>query len=261
MFCINSSFLLFFVLLATFFHWNLFLFRIDVYTTNHTNKTKQNDTEIRERKKKREELYPIFSLAAIWSTMIWKMRIRVHAFNGRAILMCARRTLWSMQQQQPQFSRAHTHTPSHSKAFSCSWAWWANSQRNNWKIDHQQHFYMEYHLIVFCFIRFSFSMCFFYLYFPADPGDYFYCVRLHSLTQAFRSLFLLSFGGFFLLSCFFDRIDLIFWWSHSLQCRLYAQFLFRFRVYFLSIDRWTRSIWRVHFGKWIVFFCWALMRI
>lgn len=118
--------------------------------------------------------------------------------------------------------------------------------------------FMEYHLIVFFFIRFS---VYFYLYFPSDPAIHFvylYSIsacRLHSHegTQFISFVFV---GFFFLLlSWFFDRIDLIFWWSHVANADFMPSFysLFPNR----SIDR---STCRVHFGKWIGFF-WMCMRI
>lgn len=70
--------------IATFFHWNSFLSGIDV----HTNKTHRNT--------RGKKLCPMCFFFFIWSTMIWKMRIRVHAFNGRAILMCARGALFDL---------------------------------------------------------------------------------------------------------------------------------------------------------------------
>lgn len=84
-----------------------------------------------------------------------------------------------------------------------------NSQWNNWKIDHQQHFYMEYHLIVFCFIRISVHVV---LFVVSSRSRRYFCVHLISacactLTRAFRSLFLL-----FLLSDFFSFALMVFRW-------------------------------------------------
>lgn len=159
------------VFIVAFFHWNSFLSGIDVYT----NKTHKNCIQC--------SSFFLLRFDRRWSERCAFAFTRSMA----ARFWCARGALFDLcvLQQRRRWRRA--------QRLALLELDGRNSQWNNWKIDHQQHFYMEYHLIVFCFIRISVHVV---LFVVSSRSRRYFCVHLISacactLTRAFRSLFLL----------------------------------------------------------------------